>query len=283
MNLMLSRRKAARCAVAPFALTLTVASLTALAAVGCGGPPRARAGHDERVPADGSAGGPAADSLPPKGIKKEDWAKMETERLKPTCDARAGSHRVDTGKMEAAGKIIGTWTEFHGKAKAGPKTDDGKMLGGGTEPTRTVDSVGMTCSGTQNVLAVNGVQYPFDMAWVVAGQGTGPTATGDEGAGQFALIQALSLQDKKLIVAKVYVPADANDNTDDTVVVSNLAAYLPGNADEPLVHAVSERGNPFLETFIFPKGGNEGFSFQVPQQDPLGRARYLAVGKFLRL
>lgn len=207
---------------------------------------------------------------------------MQTERLKPTCDARA-VHSADAAKLEAAGKVIGNWTEFSKKAKSGPKTDDGKTLGGGTEPTRTVNSVGMTCSAARNVIAVNGVQYPFEVAWVVSGDGTGPTRSGDEGAGQFALIQALSLKDKKLIVAKVYVPSDAHDDTDDTVVVSDLSSYLPENADEPVVRAVSERGNPFLETFIFAKGSNAGFTFQVPQQDPLGRARYLSVGKFLRL
>jgi hypothetical protein len=270
-------RKVAVSAVGVF---LSMACVTWVASVGCGGPPKARAGSDEKVPADGAAGGPAAASLPPKTIAREDWSKMAAEKLKPTCDARAGSRGTDAARLEAAGKIIGTWTEFSKKAKSGPKTADGKRLGGSTEPTRSVDSVGMTCSAEKNIVAVNGVQYPFDMAWVVAGEGTGPTTSGNESAGHFALIQALSFKDKRVIIAKVYVPSDANDDTDDTVVISNLSEYLPENADEPVVRAVSERSNPFLETFVFSKGATEGFSFQAPQQDSFGRARYLAVGRF---
>ena len=38
--------------------------------------------------------------------------------------------------------------------------------------------------------------------------------------------------------------------------------------------------DPKLETFVPAKGRTEGISFQVPQQDALGRARYLSVARF---
>ncbi|MDB4935143.1 MAG: hypothetical protein JWP87_2115, partial [Labilithrix sp.] len=62
--------------------------------------------------------------------------------------------------------------------------------------------------------------------------------------------------------------------------VSSLAGYLPADADQPIVRTASDRDNPQLETFIAAKGASEGISLRVPEQDALGRARYLAVGRF---
>jgi hypothetical protein len=256
-----------------------VTAVVVAMATGCGGPPKVRSAAGERLPANGAASAVPASTLPSKTIAREDWNKALAERLKPSCDAREGTRTADARNLEGAGKIIGTWTEFSTQ-KGKSSTADGKKVGAGPEPTRKVDSVGLTCAQGRSTIQVNGVQYPFDIAWVVAGEGTGPTVSGNEGAGQFAMIQALSFKDKRVVFAKVFVPSDANNDTDDTVIVSSLEGYLPDDADEPIVRAVSERGNPKLETFVRAKGAEEGISFQVPQQDALGSARYLSIARF---
>lgn len=258
--------------------SLALASAVAVTAIGCGGPPKVQSASGERLPANGAAGATASE-LPSKSIARDDWAKITAEGLKPTCDARPGSRGADAPKLESAGKIIGTWTEFSTK-KAKSRTADGKKVGGGPEPTRMVDSLGMTCAGDKSSIQVNGTLYPFDVAWVASGDGSAPTLSGQDGAGQFAMIQALSFKDKRVIFAKVYVPSDANDDTDDTVVIGNLANAMPANAGEPIVRAVSDRKNPLFETFVPVKGSTEGISFQAPNQDGLGRARYVSIAKF---
>ena len=249
--------------------------------MGCGGPPRVRSVENgQRLPADGAATAPTA--LPQKTIARADWDKALGERIRPSCDGREGARTADARKLEGAGKIIGSWTAFS-SSKGKSRTGDGREIGTKAEPTRVVSSVGLTCGSGPNgsTVQVNGVEYPFDYAWVVSGQGNGPTLDGtDNGAGYFAMIQALSLKDKRVVFAKVYVPSDANDDTDDTVIISSLAGYVPESIDEPIVRAVSERTNPKFETFIPVKGANEGISFQVPQQDALGRARYLSVARY---
>jgi hypothetical protein len=247
--------------------------------VACGGPPKARSAAGERLPANGTPSAAPLSSLPSKTIARDDWNKVVAERIAPSCDGREGARTADARNLEGAGKVIGTWTEFTSK-KGKSRTADAKKLGGGTEPTRAVDSIGMTCAAGGSSVQVNGVQYPFDMAWVVSGTGTGKTLSGDSGAGQFAMIQALSFKDQRVIFAKVWVPSDAHDDTDDTVIVSSLAGYLPADADQPIVRTASDRDNPQLETFIHAKGATEGISLRVPEQDALGRARYLAVGRF---
>lgn len=256
-----------------------VTALVVAMATGCGGPPKVRSAAGERLPADGARSGPPASELPTKTIARDDWTKALGERLAPSCDAREGTRTADARNLEGAGKIIDTWTAFSSQ-KGKSSTADGKKVGGSAEPTRSVESVGLTCAEGRSTIQVNGVAYPFDLAWVVAGDGTGPTINGNEGAGRFAMIQALSFADKRVVFAKVFVPSDANNDTDDTVIVSSLEGYLPESHEEPIVRAVSERGNPKLETFIPAKGAEGGISFQVPQQDALGRARYLSVGTF---
>ena len=165
------------------------------------------------------------------------------------------------------------------KAKSG--TSDGKRLGANApEPTRDVNSIGMTCAAGASTVQLNGVQYPFDVAWVVSGKGHGKTLNGDLGAGQFVMIQALSYKDKRVIFAKVFVPSDANDDTDDTLIVSSVADYLPENSDAPIVRTVSDREDPEFETFVIAKGATEGLWFRVPQEGAFGRGRYLSAGKF---
>jgi hypothetical protein len=258
---------------------LAFVAATATGAIGCGGPPKVESALGARLPADGAPGATAASALPSKSIASAEWTKLLSERLKPTCDAKDGTRTADAGNLEGAGKIIGVWTEFATK-KAKSRTGDGKVVGEGKEPTRVVQSIGMTCAAGGSTIQVNGTLYPFDVAWVKSGKGHAKTLNGNEGAGEFAMIQALSYKDKRVVFAKVYVPSDANDDTDDTIIVSSLANYLPDNADEPVVRVVSDREDPKFETFIFSKGSSEGLSFQVPEQDALGRARFLAVGRF---
>ena len=251
-----------------------------LTAAACGGPPLARSGEGARLPADSLASGPSAAALATKSISREEWNRIPAERLKPACDARAGAGKPEVATLEAAGKIVASWMEFISRPKAGPKTGDGQKLGGGAEPTRSVKSVGMTCSATKNSIEVNGVQYPFDLAWVVSGQGSGPAISGGEGAGYFAMFQGISLKERKSVFAKVYVPADANDDSDDTIVASSLVGYLPEMPDEPLVRATGDRRSPVFETLVFAKDTTAGFAYLVPKQVTVGRARYAAVGKF---
>ena len=96
------------------------------------------------------------------------------------------------------------------------------------------------------------------------------------------MIQALSFAQERVVFAKVFVPSDSHDDTDDTVVVSSLAGYLPATHEAPVVRVVSDRDYPKFETFIPSKdgAGPAGISFQVPEQDALGRARYLGVARF---
>ncbi|MDB4940953.1 MAG: hypothetical protein JWP97_487 [Labilithrix sp.] len=258
------------------------AAVLVLAASACGGPPgtNARSGADERLPADGTAGGPPASSVKTKTITKDEWTRITSNHLKPACDARSGAGKADEPALRGAGDVIATWMAFIKQPKRGPKTADGRKLGGGVEPTRVVNTLGMTCSATKNTVEVNGVEHPFDIAWVVSGRGQAPTLTGGMGAGNFAMIEALSLKEKKVVLAKVYVPGDGNDDTDDTIVISDLGAFMPENPDEPIVRATGAGDDPIFETFVFTKGATAGLAFQVPKQDPLGRARYLAVGKF---
>jgi hypothetical protein len=241
-----------------------------------------RAAEGTRLPANGAVSGAPASALPTRAIASADYHRAVAERLRPACDGRQGARTADARNLEGAGKILGAWTALHGKkGKARSATADGKQLGGGaSEPTRDVTSIGMTCAAGASTVQVNGVLYPFDVAWIVSGKGKGKTLDGTNDAGDFVMIQALSYADKRVVFAKVYVPSDANDDTDDTIIVSSLAGYLPQDADEPLVRAVSDREDPEFETLLFTKGKREGVSLLVPEEAALGRARYLGVARF---
>jgi hypothetical protein len=260
---------------------LCVAPCLLVLAVGCGGPPKVRSAGGERLPADGAPAAKPISDLPSKTIAANDWSKAVGEQIAPACDAREGVRTADARNLEGAGKVLGSWTELRA-AKGKSNTAAGKKVGGRPEPTRLVSSVGMTCAAGASMIQVNGVRYPFDLAWVVTGEGKGRTLNGDMGAGNFVMIQALSFKDQRVVFAKVFVPSDAHDDTDDTVIISSLAGYLPERAEVPVVRVVSDRDYPKLETFIASKGvaGPAGISFQVPEQDALGRARYLGVARF---
>jgi len=250
-------------------------------AIGCGGPPKVRSAAGERLPANGAPAAKPVSEIPSKTIARDDWEKALREKQAPSCDAREGVRTADARTLEGADKVIDSWTSLRA-SKGKSTTAAGKKADGKPEPTRLVSSIGMKCAAGASSVQVNGVEYPFDLAWVVSGDGTGKTLNGDPGAGRFVMIQALSLTDQRVVFAKVFVPGDANDDTDDTVIVSSLAGYLPPTPDAPIVRVVSDRDNPKLETFIVSKGasGTQGISFQVPEQDPFGRARYLGVARF---
>ena len=258
-----------------------VAPCVFLVAVACGGPPKVRSAEGERLPADGAAAEKPVSSLPSKTIAAADWSKLLGEKIAPACDAREGVRTADARNLEGAGKILGSWTQLRA-AKGKSSTAEGKKADGAPEPTRLVSSVGMTCAAGASMVQVNGVRYPFDLAWVVTGDGKGKTLNGDMGAGRFVMIQALSFAEQRVVFAKVFVPGDAHDDTDDTVIISSLAGYLPATPEAPVVRVVSDREDPKFETFIASKGagGTSGISFQVPEQDALGRARYLGVARF---
>ena len=238
-------------------------------------------GADDRLPADGSAGGPGLPALKTTSIERTDWVKFEADRLKPACDARGGAGKPDVGALKGAGEVIAQWMEFQKKPKSGPKTDDGKKLGGGVEPTRVVSTLGLTCSPTKNTVEVNGTQHAFDVAWVLSGKGSGPAIGGGAGAGYFAMIEAISLKEKKVVFAKVYVPGDANDDSDDTIIVSNVTTYLPEAPEEPIVRVTGRKEDPVFETLVFEKGASGGFAYRAPRQVTIGRARYLGVARFV--
>lgn len=267
----------------PVASGLLLALALGISAACSSGPPAATpiTGASDRLPADGSPGGPGLPALTTTSIKRADWAKFDGDRLKPACDARGGAGKPDVAALKGAGDVIAQWMEFHKKPKSGPKTDDGKRLGGGVEPTRVVNTVGLTCSATANTVEVNGTQYPFDVAWVLSGKGTGPAISGGEGAGYFAMIQAVSLKEKKVVFAKVYVPSDANDDSDDTIIVSNVATYIPAAPEEPIMRVTGRKEDPVFETLVFEKGAKEGFAYRVPREVTVGRARYLGVARFV--
>ncbi len=266
----------ARTSLVPFVLVL--AGVTSVA---CGGPPQVRSAAGERLPANGAPAAKPVSAIPSKTIARDAWTKTLGERIAPTCDGHEGVRTADARNLEGAGKLLGSWTELHA-AKGKSHTAAGKKADGVPEPTRLVDSIGMTCVAGSSMVQVNGVKYPFDLAWVVTGKGKGKTLNGDMGAGEFVMIQAISFTEQRVVFAKVFVPGDANDDTDDTVVVSSLAGYLPADRETPIVHIVSDREDPKIETFIPSKGsgGQDGISMQVPEQDPLGRARYLGVARF---
>jgi hypothetical protein len=170
--------------------------------------------------------------------------------------------------------------------KGKTKTGEGKEIGKGEEPTRSVDSVGMRCSERGSFVQVNGQVYPFDIAWVISGEGSGPSIDGPtSGAGWFAIIEAISFSEQQMVFAKVYAPTDSHDDTDDTVIVTSLAGYMPPHAHDAIVRRISQSDQPQLETFIPTDGGRdgiakEGISLRVPREDALGRARYASVARF---
>jgi len=254
---------------------VVVSSLVALTAA-CGGN-KTTVRSAEKLPADGAPAEEVRTELPVAQLAASDWQKTERANITPACDARVSPPRVDTAALLAAKEVVSTWMDFK---KAHPKPARHGIKSNGTQdPTLDVDSVGMTCSPGKNTVEVNGQEYPFDIAWVVSGKGASIT-DGVEDAGRFAMIQALSLKDKRMVVVKVFYPSDAHRETDDAVAIGNLENLVASPTTEPVVHNVGEKDKPQLETFIADKGAKEGIYTVAPKQTQRTRARYVGVGRF---
>lgn len=245
--------------------------------IGCGGK-YARSADAVKVPANGAP--PDAETtanLPVAEMKQTDLDKAIAEAEPPACDSRVTPTKVDEPKLMAAKAVVDEWLTFK---RDNPKTPrHGIKTNGSQDPTLVVNSLHMSCGGGRNSLEVNGREYPFEIAWVISGKGASFT-DGIEDAGRFAMIQALSLHDKRMVLVKVFVPSDAARETDDTVVVADLEKFLP-DGSMPVVHAIGEKDKPQLETFVAPRGAKEGVYTVAPKQSDRTRARWLGVGRFV--
>ena len=230
------------------------------------------------MPANGAA--PAADltpaALPVAEMKQSDLDKAIAEAEAPACDARTTPTKIDEPKLMAAKAVVDQWLAFKRDDPKAPR--HGIKTNGTQDPTLVVTSLHMSCGGGRNSLEVNGQEHPFDIAWVLSGKGAS-TTDGIEDAGNFAMIQALSFHDKKMVLVKVFVPSDAARETDDTVVIADLERFLPEGA-APVVHTIGAKDKPQLETFVAPRGAKEGVYTVAPKQSDRTRARWLGVGRF---
>ncbi len=263
-----------------FAL-LAVGALVVSCTSACAGTQFARSTNAERLPADGSAGGPQPAALPLQMMAPAEWAAAPKQRIAPVCDARnAAAPHVETAELDKAKKAIDLWTDVQ-KKKPQPKpagkndVNVGQVLGLSPEPTRRVQSLTLSCAAGSAVLDVNGVAHPFDLAWVVTKTPPGNGTT-------VVSIQALSLKEKKLVFARLSAFADPKAAGDDTIIVANLASFMPsGEVDEPIVrNSTSASAQPTFETLLVGKGTTEGYYVIVPQNADLSPARYLTVGRF---
>lgn len=255
-----------------FSCAAIVVALTS----GCAGTQFARQNNAVRIPSDGSGSGPAPESMPLQMMAENEWASAPKEKLAPTCDARPNG-KVDAPALDKANKTIGAWTAFlkakpKKKAKPGDVTV-GQVVGIKSDPTRDIDSVAFNCAaGAASALVVNGTAHAFDLAWAVRTE----SASLEE-----VSIQALSVKDKKVVFVLVSFPKDPKNDTNEIAIVSNVAAYMPADAEEPVVRNTNRPpSSPTFETLVFGKGKNEGFYYYVPRQADLGFARYMEVGRF---
>lgn len=248
-----------------------------VAAPACGGK-YVRSADAEKVPANGAA--PAADltpaALPVAEMKQADLDKAINESVPVACDARVSPTKIDEPKLMAAKGIVDEWLAFKRQDPKAPR--HGIKTSGSQDPTLVVTSLHMSCGGGRNSLEVNGREYPFDVAWVVAGNGAS-TTDGIEDSGKFAMIQALSLHDKRMVLVKVFVPSDGARETDDTIVVADLDRFVADGV-VPVVHTIGAKDKPQLETFVAPRGAKEGVYTVAPKQSDRTRARWLGVGRF---
>ena len=245
----------------------------------CAGTPFARAQAAVKLPPDGSQGGPGAAALPLQMLAQSEWDGAPKQKLMPTCDARPGG-KVDAASLDGANKVIGAWNDFQKKKpKPVPKPGGvtvGQLAGIAPDHTRTISSIAITCAaGGASTLQVNGTNHPFDLAWAVAGKGTLKSVAST------ASIHAISLAEKKIVYAKVNVPSDVKNDSEELIIVTNIANYMPADPDEPLVRETGAAStDPTFETLIFGKGQKEGFYYLVPRSEDLALGRFLMVGRF---
>lgn len=234
----------------------------------------------ERVPSNGAPAETPTAELPVAEMKQADLEKARGGAIRPACDARISPVVADKDALMAAKAVIDKWTAFKKERPKAPR--HGIKTSGEQDPTMAVEAVGMTCGGGINMVEVDGKQYPFDVAWVISGKGASIT-DGIEDGGEYAMIQALSLKDRRMTVVKIFVPSDASRETDDAFVVANLARMMPEGPVESvdtLVHRIGEKDKPLLETFVAPRGAKSGYYYVAPKQTDRLRARFLGVGRF---
>ncbi len=230
----------------------------------------------KRIPANGAPPKTTTAELPMEHLDQKEIDAAIGQAILPACDARVTPTVTDRAAIERAQRIVNEWATF--KRDVPKKPRHGIRGNGAQDETFMVNSVHLTCGGGKHVLDVNGRSYPFDVAWVVSGDGASIT-DGVEDSGRYAMIQALLLKDKRMVVVKVFVPSDASRETDDVLVVADLEPFVP-DGSLPVAHAVGEKDKPQLETFVAPRGAKQGYYFVAPKEGPGIRARYLGVGRF---
>lgn len=254
---------------------LFITASAIVGAAGCAGTQFARQNNAQRIPSDGTGGGPAPEGMPLQMMAEDEWASAPKQKLAPTCDARPGG-KNDQPAVDAANKTIGAWAAAL-KLKPRPKPTGvtvGQVVGLKSDPTRNVDSVALNCAaGGPSALVINGTSHAFDQAWAVAK---------NVGGREEVSIQALSLADKKVVFVFLGIPKDHPKNsTDEIAIVSNVGAYMPPDADPPIVRNISPNTvSPTFETLVFGKGKTEGFYYYVPRSADLAFGRFMEVGRF---
>ena len=255
--------------------SLLLASILAATVVGCGGT-TGRLIAAERLPANGTPGGPGEAALKLQMIGTKDWAEIGAKKLKPSC---AGAN-VDAAAVAESKKILDAWQTYR---KAHPPEPEkkgvtvGDLAGIQRDITRRIESFTFAC-GPGAVLEVNNVGHQFDSAYVITDRPKGTEMLG---------ILAVSMADKKMVYAGVTIPSaadlkiDPKKTADEVSIVTSFANYVPATPDEPMVQSwYGETSAPLLETLIAGKGTTEGFYFLVPLHADLSAEQYVGVGKF---
>lgn len=211
-------------------------------------------------------------AMPVQIMGRTEWASVAKERVAPTCDARPGHRSADVDAIAVVRSMIDTWAEAHARRPRRPvSTNDGAVAGelvdAKPDGSRAVEALAFECDvGGTNAILVDGAPYAFDIAWTVVPNGS-----------SFATIEAFSFKDKLAYLASVGLSAAGG--TSETFIVTHVGAYVPDDLDVPVVRNLSTSGEPLLETFVFRRGGSEGFYFLAPRSDDTA-ARFMEVGRF---
>lgn len=253
---------------------VVLSALVLAALAGCGGT-LGRSNAAERLPADGSQGGPSVATLKVQDIAANEWASYQKKKLAPTCDARGGDVKADKAGVDKATAAIAAWTDYLAKNPKPPKNPSTPTVGdviGLDRPdgSRTLTSLAFACAtGQPATISMSATAYTFDLAWVYESKRSKRLG-----------IQAISLKDKKVYYASISTPTDPKAKSEEIAIVTNVARYLPDDADEPLVVANESSMDAKLETFVASKGKTQGFYFVVPSSEGISIERFLGVGAF---
>jgi len=261
-----------------FVSRLSVVALALFVLPACAGTALGRLSAAARTPSDGSAGGPSPDTMKVQMIKPAEWSEeAPKEKLAPSCDARSGAGKANAAEVDGAKKVIDMYAEFR-KTKPKPPPPSGPTVGdvvGLQRSNNDIYTLAFAC-GEKSTLDVNGSSYAFDLAWALVGPKPEEVS-----------IFAISLKDKKSIFAYVKSPTAAERaknpkaSSDETFVLTNVAAYMPADPNEPLVRNMSTKAvSPSFEALLFAKGATEGFYWRVPTREDFAPGKFLGVGRF---